>query len=618
MVSKSEYQGYLLKKGNNVIKDWKRRWVVIKSGSLYYYEDETSPQPLGVLSLLLSTVKRNKARDTFEMILPNRIYYFKSIGKGTNEMSEWMEAIRKASEKTYSELGTDKRLLRESGTKDLAASSPASPLSLSASRPADSPSPLAEPVLPPAEANKQMLNQIIDSDPHNQVCVDCSDPSPRWASINLGIFFCIECSGIHRSLGVHISQVRSVDLDTWDAETVEFMRVVGNRNSNHIFEHQLAPGAKAEPRSARETKELWIFAKYVELKYADLSQLPQEFLDLRKSDRPQTVTTTQQAGHKKFFKCGWMQKCGGSVKTWKRRWFVLKITASSGNLFYYRNKQDPSPAGYINIAGATTRVATAGGRDFAFEIVTAERIYQIVADNSSDMSAWMTTLREAAEYLNQSSFPSFYLASSPDPSPAGHPQQPQRTQSRPPPGLSSSQSRILKKKAKLTGLLQEKFSRDHNMSRSVILSPPGLQSPADPEQLPLSASRSFSASPLHQSASPLRRNVPAAPAEPPVASPLRPSLSNSALSPSSPIHASSPPSPSPLPAPLSPSSSFSSSSSSPVPSSPPDSSAPPPRPGRRAPPFTPERSSSSTIQGRTPSPHSSMEYHRPLPPAPGA
>ena len=53
-----------------------------------------------------------------------------------------------------------------------------------------------------------------------------------------------------------------------------------------------------------------------------------------------------------------MQKCGGSVKTWKRRWFVLKITASSGNLFYYRNKEDPSPAGYINIMGTTTRVAT--------------------------------------------------------------------------------------------------------------------------------------------------------------------------------------------------------------------------------------------------------------------
>lgn len=43
---------------------------------------------------------------------------------------------------------------------------------------------------------------------------------PRWASSNLGIFFCIRCSGIHRNLGVHISKVRSVNLDTWTADQI--------------------------------------------------------------------------------------------------------------------------------------------------------------------------------------------------------------------------------------------------------------------------------------------------------------------------------------------------------------------------------------------------------------
>ena len=49
----------------------------------------------------------------------------------------------------------------------------------------------------------------------------CIYSEPTWASINLGIFICIDCAGIHRSLGVEISQVRSITLDEWETETVE-------------------------------------------------------------------------------------------------------------------------------------------------------------------------------------------------------------------------------------------------------------------------------------------------------------------------------------------------------------------------------------------------------------
>lgn len=59
------------------------------------------------------------------------------------------------------------------------------------------------------------MQMIKDRVPGNCFCADCDSPKPEWASLNLGILMCIECSGIHRNLGSHISKVRSLGLDEW-------------------------------------------------------------------------------------------------------------------------------------------------------------------------------------------------------------------------------------------------------------------------------------------------------------------------------------------------------------------------------------------------------------------
>ena len=100
--------------------------------------------------------------------------------------------------------------------------------------------------------------------PGNEVCGDCGALGPQWASINWGVVLCIECGGIHRSLGVHITKVRGIMLDVWDPEILKVMAELGNSIVNSILEAKVGDRVKPTEQDTRATKEKWIKDKYQE------------------------------------------------------------------------------------------------------------------------------------------------------------------------------------------------------------------------------------------------------------------------------------------------------------------------------------------------------------------
>lgn len=120
---------------------------------------------------------------------------------------------------------------------------------------------------------KQRLQNLLKK-PENQICSDCSERQPRWASLlvpppgsptgslPMGALCCLECSGSHRRLGTHISFVRSVNLDQWKEKEILAMENGGNKKINNIYECHLDPNLKLVKFSSGLLRERFIRDKY--------------------------------------------------------------------------------------------------------------------------------------------------------------------------------------------------------------------------------------------------------------------------------------------------------------------------------------------------------------------
>nr|XP_046257008.1 stromal membrane-associated protein 1 isoform X2 [Scatophagus argus] len=120
------------------------------------------------------------------------------------------------------------------------------------------------------EQHQAILSKLLRED-DNKYCADCEAKGPRWASWNLGVFMCIRCAGIHRNLGVHISRVKSVNLDQWTPEQIQSMVDMGNNRAKQLYEAHL-PENFRRPQTDQAV-EVFIRDKYERKKYYDKEAL---------------------------------------------------------------------------------------------------------------------------------------------------------------------------------------------------------------------------------------------------------------------------------------------------------------------------------------------------------
>ncbi|KAK9274556.1 hypothetical protein L1049_021805 [Liquidambar formosana] len=307
-------QGYLLKRSSSLRADWKRRFFVLDShGTLYYYRNKgTKPtgsqshhstgsaehnsgmfgrfrsrhqrassfseENLGcrTVDLRTSTIKID-AEDTdlrlcFRIISPSKTYTLQA--ENAADRMDWIDKITGV---IASLLNSHFLQQPHPGMKHLKNNNYSSGASCDVRSLLDSHQSSEDNV----KVNQEdSVSGILREIPGNDICAECSASEPDWASLNLGILLCIECSGAHRNLGVHRSKVRSITLDVkvWEPTILDLFQTLGNAYCNSIWEELLLlPNERMNesnaflrsiikpcPKDAIYEKEKYIHAKYAD------------------------------------------------------------------------------------------------------------------------------------------------------------------------------------------------------------------------------------------------------------------------------------------------------------------------------------------------------------------
>eukprot|EP00596_Hydrurales_sp_CCMP1899_P000219 CAMPEP_0119036974 /NCGR_PEP_ID=MMETSP1177-20130426/5034_1 /TAXON_ID=2985 /ORGANISM="Ochromonas sp, Strain CCMP1899" /LENGTH=1026 /DNA_ID=CAMNT_0006997571 /DNA_START=226 /DNA_END=3306 /DNA_ORIENTATION=+ len=259
-------QGYLLERsaGKILQQTWSREWFVLDDSKLYKIKERemetgSSLDVQVVCETMLASIRELKSHEvpfTFEISYANKGSYTLQA-EGHREYTAWVAAIRHAIEK---------RLMSDTFTNSQRQGEASQVATAAKIR----------------QKNTIIVKKIFEE---NKFCAECDKLDPDWLSLNLGCLICIDCSGVHRSLGVHISKVRSLTLDDLEPEEYLFIQRIGNNVSNSIWEASVPVEYKKPQLSDSYAKrERFIRAKYQSKLFLAPLIIPSSYSEKEKGD----------------------------------------------------------------------------------------------------------------------------------------------------------------------------------------------------------------------------------------------------------------------------------------------------------------------------------------------